>query len=199
MSVDAHAARPEERDHGVDRGTPPVGLRLAALRILRVRAAPVLLGVLVACGEARRVRVLLERAPVERDGRGVEQPVLLSVQRLVAVVPLLLPELVEVEDVRTEEERVRDLLDLHLRAVRRRDLDGRVGLAVLLDVRVDPRLHVVVPDPPVGVAHHGAVHPELRGRAKRHHGRGSSNNLLHSDPLSGIHVKIQPVAGYCTP
>ena len=159
MAVDAHTARLEEADHRIGRGATPMRLVRDSLRVALVLAVPVLLGVLVALLETRGVRILLERAPIERDGRGVEER---AVELLVAVVPLLLPELVEVEDVRAEVERVADLFDLHLHAVRSRDFERRIRLAVPLDVGVDLRLDLVVPDAPVLLAHRRAVDFEFR-------------------------------------
>ena len=179
VPVDANAARLEVADDWIGRGATPVRLVRDGLRVALVLAVPVLLGVLVAFLETRGIRMLLERAPVERDSRGVEES---AVQFLVAVVPLLLAELVEVEDVRAEIERVADLLDLHIRAVGSRDFDCRVRLAVLLDVGVDLRLDLVVPDRPVFVAHHRAVHGKISLRRKSRGGdctRGKHHCLVH--------------------
>ena len=127
-------------------------------------------GVLVVaeCAEASGHGLIL--APVERDGRLVEDSAL-AVARLVGVVPLVAPKLVVVEDVRAEAERVADLLDLYLRAVGSRDFERCIRLAVPLDVGVDLRLDLVVPDAPVLLAHRRAVDLKFRlggqGKCKR--------------------------------
>ena len=79
------------------------------------------------------------------------------------------------------------LLDPHLCSVRRRDLDGGVGLAEPLDVSVDLRLRLVVPDAPVRLGHHGAVDLERGGGtdyARRQHEHTASNrHTTMSHPL----------------
>ena len=167
VAVDRHSARLEVVDGGRRRGTAPVRM----LHCLGARKRiPEPRGVLVVAKGAEAPGHGLVLAPVERDGRLVEDATF-AVARLVGGVPLVAAELVVVEDVRAEAEGVADLLDLHLRAVRRGDFERCVGLAVRLDFGVDLRLDLVVPDAPVLLAHRRAVDLEFRlggqGKCKR--------------------------------
>ena len=176
VPVDRDVLRLQEVDDGRGGGTPPVAV---GERLFARERVPVVLRVKIVSVEAVVAGRRLDVDPVERDGRLVEEPAL-PVHRLVDVVVFRLAELVEVEDVRAEAEVVAELLDRHLRTVRRRDGDVRVRLAVPLDVRVDPRLLRVVPDLPVSVGHHRLVDLDRRRGHRRARRAQGHNLLLHS-------------------
>ena len=173
VAVAADALLFAERHAGVARRTAPapVGPRL-------VLAVPVGRRVLVGGREAHLALLGLERTPVERDRGGVEQAVVPE-HRLVARVARVGTELVEVEDVRAEHERMRQLLHPHL-GIGGQALHRQVRLAVAFDLRIDAALDVVIPDRPVLVGHDRPVHREVRrrrhrrSRLRRHSGTGEA-------------------------
>ena len=94
-------------------------------------------------------RLQFKALPVERNRRGVEQR---PVKSLVFLVPFRCSELIEVENMRPENELMRNLFDFDVRArLDVRQLNDRVRLAVLLDTFVDGFLNVVVPNLLIGV------------------------------------------------
>ena len=180
MSVDAEAAVETEVHDRIRRRTTPVRLVHRTDRIALVLAVPVILGVLIRLGETGRERITLERAPIEGDGRRIEER---SVELLVAVVPFGLAKLVVVEDVRTKEELVGQLLNLHLGASRRVNGERGIALAILLDVRINALLDIVVPKRPILLGHDGRIHLELRVGGESSKRDNSKNSVLHMPPL----------------
>lgn len=112
---------------------------------------PERLAVPVLSAEARPTGFGFEGLPVEGYGGGVEER---AEELFVAVVVLLFAQLLEIEDVGSEDEIMRDLLDPDLAP--RGDIGEchlSVGLAVPLDVAVDACLLCRVPLLPVLRAH----------------------------------------------
>ena len=112
---------------------------------------PELLGVAILGCKTWFALLQLELLPIERNGCAVEE---CAVKLLVAVVILLLTKLVEVEYVRTEDELVLHLLNLHVAfATHILEYQLAVGLAVLLDVGIDTSLLLGIPQLPISLAH----------------------------------------------
>ena len=122
--------------------------------VFRIGAAvPELRRIAVFRAETGTTLLQFERFPVERDRRRVEER---PVKLLVTRIALVAAELIEVEDVRAEDEVVRKLFGPDLApGGGSRQLKLAVGLAILLDVGVDPALFVVIPECPVGVRKRG--------------------------------------------
>ena len=153
VSVDAHTTVTQKRNHRIGRRAAPVRL------FFRMRAGvPEIFSILVTFLEARRIRIQFKRTPVKRHRRRIEE---CSVKFLVPVVPLLLAQLVEVENVGSKEEVVGLLAHCHSSTVWRIDLNRGVGLAVLLDIRIDLFLDVIVPYLPLRILHDSAVNLEF--------------------------------------
>src|SRR5690606_26826126 len=135
--------------------------------------------------EARATGFGLERLPIERDGGGIEER---AVERLVFAIALAGTELVEVEDMRAEDEVVRDLLDLHLGPFRQvTEFKVAVGHAIALDIAIDPGLLLGIPELPVGLAHDLVLSDTGRGGQEQRRGQRSPSQsvVLHDYQSSG--------------
>ena len=127
-------------------GATPVRLGFGGFRF-----RPEFLSVPVFGVEARASLLHFEGIPVERHRCGIEER---AVESLVLCVEGGVAELVEVEDVRAEDEVVRNLLYDNLRAVLDLpDVYDGVRLAVRLDVGVDSLLEFWIPDVPILLGH----------------------------------------------
>ena len=156
MAVDSYAARSQKTNHRIDCGTPPMRLLLGMRAVV-----PEILGIFVAFLKAGRVRIHFKRTPVERDCCRIEE---CSVKLLVAVIPLLLAKLIEIKNMCTKEERMCLLTYRHNRTIWRIDFHCGICLAELFDVGINLRLHIIIPNLPIGIRHHRLVDIEISSR-----------------------------------
>ena len=184
MSMHTDLLRLQEVDHGTGRGTSPEPV---PSRGVAAKGRPERSRILVVAEGAPTSRHRLVRGPVERH-RGLVEEAAMPVARLVDGIGLVRSELVEVEDVGSEPELMRYLLDLDRRAGRDRKPKLACRLAVALDVFVDAPLLGGVPDRPIRRAHGirtaSRRQSALRCSARRcNGGKGTGErNDRHSDP-----------------
>ena len=188
MDADSHFLA--ELDDVFGSGSAPVLLGLG-----RFRLVPVVLFVPIFRDETRAVGLRFELLPVKRNRRRIEKR---AVQRLVLCVERGVAELVEVEEVRAENEVVRNLFDDNLRAVLDLpDVYDGVRLAVRLDVGVDFPLNVIVPDVPILLRHNpvGVLRRILRNselfclRRKRPETEGNQRQKFRAVCKKSFHKK----------